>query len=748
MGAGKVTKAGMRKLHLGNGITVKITQLAWLVTLLSLSIFIAFNTAEQKLDLQNGLSSKGQSLAVSLGGEVASAAVSEDYTSVVEHAMEVIQGDKSVAFLLIVKNDGYSILVKRDGWQMLPSIDRSWYQDTRTVSAEIETVSLVNERLFHYKYPLDCIGIPWGWIHIGLELDDYDHSVRNIYMRAVAVGLLCMLLSLAASILFARWLVKPIQEFRTTVEKFTAGDMSGRVELNSHDEIQQLGTAFNDMADAILQRDAIVQSVRTAAELLQGSDQWDKVGNEVISEFGKATHSSRTMLVAMLDDGECEGEHEIRIEWADDGITPYGILQPMCLAHYPGVAEACNSLKRGELLVHGKLAAAQSPENAPMPFPLARMAAPIFADGKFWGTLVLHDCTEAREWKEMEKHAIRTIADMFGAAIQRERVRQTLLAAKDELEHRVQERTAELSRQIEAKDQAHQELQQAQRKLIELSRISGMAEVATGVLHNVGNVLNSINVGASLIVDRLNDMKLNRLGEVVEIIKQNESNLESFLRNDPRGQRVMPYLQKLSEQLATERANITEEAKALVKHVGHVKEIVAMQQGYARNCGVLEKVSAEELFENAVSITSPALDRHGVEILRTYEPLDEVMTDRHKVLQILLNLLQNAKDAAKAGGKNPRRIWLRLRRGADNTVIFEVEDNGIGIKPENLVKIFSHGFTTKRSGHGFGLHSGALAARELGGSLNVYSDGPGTGATFVLEIPMQARTQTSAGVPQ
>jgi signal transduction histidine kinase len=66
-----------------------------------------------------------------------------------------------------------------------------------------------------------------------------------------------------------------------------------------------------------------------------------------------------------------------------------------------------------------------------------------------------------------------------------------------------------------------------------------------------------------------------------------------------------------------------------------------------------------------------------------------------------------------------------------------VSDNGIGILPENLTRIFNHGFTTRRNGHGFGLHSGALAAKELGGVLLAYSEGPGTGATFCLELPVQ-----------
>jgi signal transduction histidine kinase len=273
-----------------------------------------------------------------------------------------------------------------------------------------------------------------------------------------------------------------------------------------------------------------------------------------------------------------------------------------------------------------------------------------------------------------------------------------------------------------------------------------MAEVATGVLHNVGNALNSINVSATLISDRMNNTsQTGRLCEVAAMLDGKNGGLGEFLTTDPRGQRIVPYLVKLSEHMQKERGEICGEATSLLKHVEHVKEIVSMQQGYARNCGVLEKVTAEELIENALSLSAPAIDRHGIVIVREFEPLPGMVTDRHKVLQILLNLLQNAKDAVKAGGHQPREIFVRLRNVSESRMRFEVEDNGIGIAPENRARIFSHGFTTKRNGHGFGLHSGALAAMELGGTLSAASAGLGFGATFTLELPLRALNRPEPG---
>lgn len=286
-------------------------------------------------------------------------------------------------------------------------------------------------------------------------------------------------------------------------------------------------------------------------------------------------------------------------------------------------------------------------------------------------------------------------------------------------------------------EKAHTELAQAQERLIELSRLSGMAEVATGVLHNVGNVLNSVNVSATIVGDHLRESRVGQIGELARLLRENEGNLADFLANDPRGQRVIPYLEKLGRHLVDEREELVKESREMVLHVGHIKEIVAMQQNYARAVGVIEKISPTAVLEDALRITEGGRERHGIQIQLDFEPIETITTDRNRVLQILLNLLRNAKEAVKAGGNTPRQITVRLRRTGDNVQI-KVTDNGIGIEPENLARIFSHGFTTKRDGHGFGLHSGALAAEQLGGSLKAESEGPRRGATFTLELPLQA----------
>jgi PAS domain S-box-containing protein len=280
-----------------------------------------------------------------------------------------------------------------------------------------------------------------------------------------------------------------------------------------------------------------------------------------------------------------------------------------------------------------------------------------------------------------------------------------------------------------------------QRELVDASRLAGMAEVATGVLHNVGNVLNSVNVSASLLLEGLRQSKAPALARTVALLREHQDHLAEFLSSDPKGQKLPGFLEALSNHFSSEQTKLIQEIQGLQQNVGHIKEIVVRQQAYAKVSGALENLAPHELIEDALRMSSTALARHQIEVVRQFDAVPAVFVDRHKVLQILVNLVNNARQALEERTKG-RQILLRINRGEGERVRVEVTDNGIGIAHENLARIFSHGFTTKKTGHGFGLHSGANAARELGGSLTAYSAGPGQGATFVLELPTEDSLST------
>jgi PAS domain S-box-containing protein len=266
-------------------------------------------------------------------------------------------------------------------------------------------------------------------------------------------------------------------------------------------------------------------------------------------------------------------------------------------------------------------------------------------------------------------------------------------------------------RDITARTESAQDLERVHKQLMAASRRAGMAEVATNVLHNVGNILNSINISASLVVER--------------------------------AKRIPEYLATLGEQLVTDQQMALRVLASLRGNLEHIKDTVAMQQNYAKRCGVIETAEVVDLVEDSLRLNAGAFTRHGVTLHREFSAVPPITVDKHKVLQILVNLVRNAKYACDESGRTDKLVTLRIE-SAVNGVRICVVDNGVGILAENMGRLFTHGFTTRQSGHGFGLHSGALAAQELGGSLRVESDGPGCGAAFILELPRGLRVAANA----
>jgi len=238
------------------------------------------------------------------------------------------------------------------------------------------------------------------------------------------------------------------------------------------------------------------------------------------------------------------------------------------------------------------------------------------------------------------------------------------------------------------------------------------------------------------VTDRVKRSRVPGLAKANALIEQHAGDLGTFITSDEKGRLLPEYLRGLSKQLHGERDFVLEELGGLMKNVEHIKEIVSMQQSFSKVAGAVERVDVADIVESALKVNDAGLLRHHVTVVREYEAIAPVTTDKHKVVQILVNLIGNAKYALSDSARDEKRLTIRIGSSGDDRVKVEVKDNGVGIARENLSRIFRHGFTTKKHGHGFGLHSSALAAKELDGTLSVHSEGPGQGATFTLELPL------------
>lgn len=300
---------------------------------------------------------------------------------------------------------------------------------------------------------------------------------------------------------------------------------------------------------------------------------------------------------------------------------------------------------------------------------------------------------------------------------------------------------------ITDRKRAEEELEKVHKELLETSRQAGMAEVATGILHNVGNVLNSVNVSVSLLRDIVRLNTVEHLTRTTGLLREQRDEVGRFLASDPRGKNVPSFLIKLADQIGLERKEFIKELTSLTRNVEHIKEVVAMQQSYARISGTIEPLSPASVVDDALRMNEAGLSRHRAEVVREFESMPPIPMDKNKVLQILINLISNAKYAVSASLAPEKRVTVRVRNVGGDRVQMQVEDTGVGISKENIARVFSAGFTTKKDGHGFGLHSSANAAKAMGGRLFVDSPGPGQGAVFTLELPILSQPTASACPP-
>lgn len=393
---------------------------------------------------------------------------------------------------------------------------------------------------------------------------------------------------------------------------------------------------------------------------------------------------------------------------------------------------------------------------------LATAALFVVLLGAFIWIRLLHQQVEARTLQlkqEIAEHE-KTEALLAGKTrllereiTEHEKTEATLAEKTEQLKGEIRERQAiyeeleekkrSLELEIEERKRAQQEIEKIHKQLLTTSRLAGMADVATSVLHNVGNVLNGVNVLASAIVTQLKKSKVSGVSRLAGLLSQ-QSDLGQFMTQDAGGKHVPGHLERLGAHLTEEQAKLMEKATLLMENVQHVKEIVAMQQNYAKVSGVWETVTPVEIVEDALKMCGEGLARHEIQVIRDYEDMPAGTLDRHKVLQILFNLIDNAKHACIDQNGTARQVTIKIRRLERQRVRIAVTDNGTGIEPGNLRHIFTQGFSTRKDGHGFGLHSSILAAQDMGGSLSVHSAGRGEGATFVLDLPLTAR---NAGAP-
>lgn len=419
------------------GITFRTAILSWLVTLFTLVIFVTAIIPEQKRTLFENLESKAHGTTVSLRDVAAGAVVNEDYSTVVDYCVQMLNGDPTLDYLVITRNEGFSMIHDRTGWRSEPETPAEWRPVKREIMKGIGADPLFQRRVFHYSTPFDYSGIQWGWIHVGLSLEGYDRSVAAVYQRTGMLAVLCIIIGLLASAFYAKRLVKPILNLQAVVQDVAGGDLSSRAVIKSGDEIGSLAGSINSMAEALLQRDRILRSVRFAAQQFLANTNWEGVIEGVLAMIGQAAGVSRVHVFETQRDTEGKRVAHMRFEWVSEGIaaTIESPVRRTFARHESCFEEWAQTFERKEILKGHVNELGELQRLMFEPYGVKSfLGIPIVAANAWWGIFGLEECQRERRWTDAELDSLQAAADMLGAAIERRGTQDALMKAKEAAE--------------------------------------------------------------------------------------------------------------------------------------------------------------------------------------------------------------------------------------------------------------------------------------------------------------------------
>jgi PAS domain S-box-containing protein len=532
----------------------------------------------------------------------------------------------------------------------------------------------------------------------------YAHIMEPVtaaFKKGAALLAVALVAAVLAGAFLARVLTRPIQNLTAVAQNIAAGNFNARAVDTGLDETGTLATAFNAMAGTLQRQVEALEHSRDALEH-RVTERTRELQLQILDRDRSEEalrKSNERFEMTMLATTDCIWDWDLRADdvwWNDNFCKVFGYAPE----------EVGNGLESWSSRIH--------PDDLAMTVNSIHEA--VWDGSTLWnGEYRFRRADGTYAWVVDRGYVVR------------DEDRQAL-------------RMIGALQDITRRREAETEVEAINKQLLDASRRAGMAEIASNVLHNVGNVLNSVNVSVNLVTERTRKSRAMSLAKVVGLLKEHESDLGTFITSDPKGRHLPAYLSDLATQIGIEQKEALQEMDSLRQNISHINEIVTMQQSYATMSGVKEVLNPLDLVEDSLRMNSGALSRHGVTLIREFDEVPHINVDKHRVLQILVNLVRNAKYACDESGHDEKRLTLRVNQTGDRLRI-AVIDNGVGIPAENLTRIFNHGFTTRKTGHGFGLHSGALAAKELGGSLTAHSDGPGRGATFILELPLELPMQ-------
>lgn len=517
---------------------------------------------------------------------------------------------------------------------------------------------------------------------------------QQIQLSTIIILVVALVLGMLLAVRITGGIVPPIQRLMAAAEGVAHGDLNAEVMVTSNDEIGQLGRSFN----------AMVNDLRNAALKEQ----------TILDELQDLNQQLESRVQARTRDLE---QSEIKIRAILDNIGE-GIVvldENGTIESLNPAAENIFAMKEAEAIgLHSALLIANS-------------EADDAADSDHYNDETDGAFRSSSNQQPKEYQGLRADGSTFPLEF--------VVSAMNVGDKRLR---VCILRDVSMRKETEATLADAQGQLVDAAHKSGMADMATGVLHNIGNILNSVNLAGEEIHRISSASKISGLLKANDLLLQHQEDRGEFLTQDARGQKLPDYFIKMGKVLSDEINEINKESKELIKKTTMMKEVISTQQAYAKSGFHSEQLNLSHLVEDALKIQEASLKKWGVKLEKNYADIPECTGQKSKLLQVITNLVKNAKEAMNDNDQynRPKEMRIDIGMNNDKSVYLTIKDNGCGINEQQLTKIFNHGFTTKETGHGFGLHTCANAMTEMKGTLKVESEGLQKGATFTVIIPV------------
>lgn len=673
------------------GLNSKFIALVVAILLLTLSATTALVIYSQNRIFKSHLREKGEMLGHFVSLISPEAILGYDYVMLDDFMQEIAKQNDMV----------YGVVFDIDGNNLTNYLDKSNLEiqgalqvagaDMKAVISELHA----NESIINMQFPIRFDGRIMGLVEIGVNKVRLNEQARNTLIKLVSGNFFIVaFLVTAIFLVFRHQVIRPINTLVDGAERVAEGDLSRKVRIFSRDELGLLTNSFNQMMGKL------ASTLQEKDDALNQLTELNKTLESRVEQRTGELRKSETRIRAIL-----ENMSEGIVTLNDAGYVESANRAAQDIFGY----------EDGELIgLHNVFLVADECANQ-----LSGLGGYNDDNDGFF------KISENR--KTIEMAGRRSNNNEFPMEV----VVSPMMLGDQRLR-------VCIVRDISQRKLAEQRLAFAQQQLLDAAHSAGMAEIATGVLHNIRNILNSVNMASSEIQRISRNSKIAGLCKANELLKANMGNIVEFFTSDKKGKLLPDYYFKVAVGLEQDMARISKEAGELGGKIDMIKEVINTQQKYAKIGSYSEKLSVQSVVSDAMIVQDASLRKWGVDITTRFHDNLTATVNKSKLLQVITNILKNANEAMRENDllNKPKKLLIESGLLGKSHIYIKFTDNGIGIARENLVRVFNHGFTTKVDGHGFGLHASANAMTEIGGKLEAHSDGEGHGATFTVTIPI------------